>query len=177
MPNKPLENKGGKRQWSAPVTPCRGGPNPKGLIHKNQSLLTPNRFEVLSTDDIDEELGAESTDEAQVRAGVARCKPTNRSQMRRVARPHQESYFLAGKVAGKTTRFLLDTGCTTNLLSKSTYDKLSEKVKGNLEPADRIQGMVADGSPLRFFGTIKLSCRIKSLVWEERFLVAQMRQY
>ena len=95
--------------------------------------------------------------------------------MRRVARPHQESYFLAGKVAGKTTRFLLDTGCTTNLLSKSTYDKLSEKVKGNLEPADRIQGMVADGSPLRFFGTIKLSFRIKSLVWEERVLVAQIK--
>jgi hypothetical protein len=92
-------------------------------------LLTPNRFEVLSTEDIDEELGAESTDEAQVRAGVARCKPTNRSQMRRVARPHQESYFLAGKVAGKTTRFLLDTGCTTNLLSKSTYDNYQKRLK------------------------------------------------
>jgi len=33
--------------------------------------------------------------------------------------PHGSSYFLPGKLAGKPAHFLLDSGCTTNILSIS----------------------------------------------------------
>ena len=32
-------------------------------------------------------------------------------------RPHQASYFIPGRVEGRPAQFLLDTGCTTNLLA------------------------------------------------------------
>jgi len=39
--------------------------------------------------------------------------------------PHGNSYFLPGKIAGKPANFLLDSGCTTNLLSRQFFDTLS----------------------------------------------------
>ena len=39
-----------------------------------------------------------------------------------VFRPHHESYFIGGKVAKQQVKFLVDTGCTTNLLSKVVFD-------------------------------------------------------
>jgi len=38
--------------------------------------------------------------------------------------PHGDSYFLPGKVAGKAVTFLLDSGCTTNLLSRRVFKTL-----------------------------------------------------
>jgi len=39
--------------------------------------------------------------------------------------PYGSSYFLPGKLAGKAATFLLDTWCTTNLLSRRLFDTLS----------------------------------------------------
>jgi len=56
-------------------------------------------------------------------------------QLRQVrTQPHGNSYFLSGKIAGKPATFLLDSGCTTNLLSRQFFDTLSTKVKNGLEP-------------------------------------------
>jgi len=49
-----------------------------------------------------------------VRTQVVSPPDTNRS---RSIQPYRSSYFLPGKNSGKAATFLLDTGCTTNLLS------------------------------------------------------------
>ena len=42
---------------------------------------------------------------------------TREVQPRQIRRqPHGSSYFLPGKIAGKPANFLLDSGCTTNIL-------------------------------------------------------------
>jgi len=45
--------------------------------------------------------------------------------------PHGDSYFLPEKVAGKPVTFLLDSGCTTNLLSRRVFDALPPKGREN----------------------------------------------
>ena len=37
-------------------------------------------------------------------------------------RPHQDSYFLPGKIGGRNVQCLLDSGCMTNILSKHVFD-------------------------------------------------------
>ena len=44
-------------------------------------------------------------------------------------RPHQASYFIPGRVEGRPAQFLLDTGCTTNLLAKHLFDRLPESIR------------------------------------------------
>jgi len=60
--------------------------------------------------------------------------------------PHGNSYFLPRKIAGKSATFLLDSGCTTNLISHQLFDTLSAKVSNVLEPYDEEYGTLADGS-------------------------------
>ena len=43
-------------------------------------------------------------------------------------RPYTTSYFLPGKLEGQSVQFL-DTGCTTNLLSKHVFDRLPERIR------------------------------------------------
>ena len=38
-------------------------------------------------------------------------------------RPYSTSYFLPGKLERRPVQFLVDTGCTTNLLSKHIFDR------------------------------------------------------
>jgi len=71
--------------------------------------------------------------------------------------PHGNSYFLPGKVAGKAATFLLDSCCTTNLLSRQLFETLSAKVKSDLEPYDGEYGTLADGSCISFYGIIELT--------------------
>ena len=61
-------------------------------------------------------------------------------------RPYTPSYFFPGKLEGKPVLFLVDTGCTTNLLSKHVFVWLPEWVKYGL--ADVIQ--------LSFYGVLRL---------------------
>jgi len=43
------------------------------------------------------------------------------------AQPYGSSSFLPGKLAGKAATFLLNTGCTTNLLSRRLFDTLNAR--------------------------------------------------
>ena len=61
-----------------------------------------------------------------------------------VFRPHHESYFIGGKVAKQQVKFLVDTGCTTNLLSKVVFDRLPVSVKGKLQQTEEDYGLTAD---------------------------------
>jgi len=44
-------------------------------------------------------------------------------------RPHRSSYFLPGKMAGKAVTFLLDSGYTTNLLSRQLFDPSALEIR------------------------------------------------
>jgi len=54
-----------------------------------------------------------------VRTQVVSPPETNHS---RSTQPHGSSYFLPRKISGRAATFLLDTGCTTNLLSRRLFD-------------------------------------------------------
>ena len=59
--------------------------------------------------------------------------------------PHGDSYFLRGKVAGSSITFLLDSGCTTNLLRRWVFDTPPLKERKELAPYTGEPGTLADG--------------------------------
>ena len=90
-------------------------------------------------------------------------------------RPYQASYFIPGKVEGRPAQFLLDTGCTTNLLSKQIFDRLPEKVRsGKREYVSH--GLLADGTRLPFYGMVKLAIRLRQVKTEETFVISQISE-
>jgi len=90
--------------------------------------------------------------------------------------PHGSSYFLPGKLAGKPANFLLDSGCTTNLLSRQFFDTLSAKVKDRLAPYEGDHGTLADGSCIPFYGIIELTGYVRNQAIQETFIVGQLNE-
>ena len=90
-------------------------------------------------------------------------------------RPHQASYFIPGRVEGRPVQFLLDTGCTTNLLGKHVFDRLPERVKAERKEYAR-HGLLADGTRLPFYGIIRLSMRLRQVKTEEVFIISQISE-
>ena len=90
-------------------------------------------------------------------------------------RPHQASYFILGKVEGRAAQFLLDTGCTTNLLSKHLFDRLPEKIRTQIRECAR-HGLLADGTRLPFYGVIRLNIRLRQVKTQEVFIVSQINE-
>jgi len=90
--------------------------------------------------------------------------------------PYGSSYFLPGKLAGKAVTFLLDTGCTTNLLSRRLFDTLSARDRASLEPYERDHGTLADGSCIPFYGVVELTGRVVDQVINETFIVSQLKE-
>jgi len=90
--------------------------------------------------------------------------------------PHGNSYFLQGKIAGKAATFLLDSGCTTSLISRQLFDTLSAKVSSELEPYDGEYGTLADGSCIPFYGIIELTGRVRNQAIQETFIVSQLKE-
>ena len=90
-------------------------------------------------------------------------------------RPHQASYFIPGRVEGRPVQFLLDTGCTTNLLGKHVFDRLPDKIKAQKEEYSR-HGLLADGTRLPFYGILKLNVRLRQVKTEVIFIVSQINE-
>ena len=90
-------------------------------------------------------------------------------------RPYTTSYFLPGKLEGRPVQFLIDTGCTTNLLSKHVFDRLPERVKSGLEESDS-HGVMADGTQLPFYGVLRLPLRVREVKAEEVFVVSRISE-
>ena len=86
-------------------------------------------------------------------------------------RPYRASYFIPGKVEGRPAQFLLDTGCTTNLLAKHVFDRLPERIRSQRKEYAS-HGLLADGTRLPFFGMIRLSVRLRQVKLEETFAVS-----
>jgi len=75
--------------------------------------------------------------------------------------PHGSSFFLPGHIAGKPAHFLLDSGCTTNILSRQFFDTLGVAIKRRLAPYEGGPGTLADGSCIPFCGIIELAGRVR----------------
>ena len=98
---------------------------------------------------------------------------TTRAQA--LSRPYSFSYFLPGKLEGRPIQFLLDTGCTPNLINKQIFDRLPGGVRNRLEESDS-HGLLADGTRLPFYGIIRLTIRLRKVKTEEVFVVSQMSE-
>jgi len=92
------------------------------------------------------------------------------------AQPYGSSYFLPGKLAGKAATFLLDTGCTTNLLSQRLFDTLSARDRASLKPYEGEHGTLTNGSCIPFYGVIQLTGRVPDQVISETFIVSQLKE-
>jgi len=90
--------------------------------------------------------------------------------------PHGSSYFLPGKIAGKPAHFLLDSGCTTNILSRQFSDTFSVAIKKGLAPYEGHHGTLADGSCIPFHGIIELTGRVHDQTTQETFIVGQLKE-
>jgi len=111
------------------------------------------------------------------RAGRAWPYPAETEHARGVrVQPHGDSYFLPGKVAGKPVTFLLDSGCTTNLLSHRVFDALPPKERRELAPYTGEHGTLVDGSCIPFYGIIELTGRVRDQVIQETFVISQLEE-
>jgi len=72
--------------------------------------------------------------------------------------------------------FLLDSGCTTNLLSRRLFDTLPPKDKVGIEPFKEEHGTLADGSCIPFYGVIELTGRVRDQAIRETFIVSQLEE-
>ena len=112
---------------------------------------------------------------------VARGHPTAQPQEIRAEtigenwRPYSTSYFLMGRLEGKTCKLLVDTGCTTNLLSKHLFDTLPRTTRDQLSDYES-HWILADGSQLPFYGTIRLTLRLRELRIQETFIVSKISE-
>ena len=91
------------------------------------------------------------------------------------SRPHQDSCFVPGKIGGRNLQCLLDSGCTTNILSKHVFDRLPSRLRDQLE-ARQIHGAMADGTQMALYGIIRLELRLSGLKIEEVFVVGQINE-
>jgi len=85
--------------------------------------------------------------------------------------PHGDSIFLPGKITGRDVTFLLDSGCTTNLLSRRVFNTLPPKERGELAPYTGEPGTLADGSSIPFNGVIELTGRVHDQTAQEIFVI------
>lgn len=69
--------------------------------------------------------------------------------------PHRWRRGHTGHIKGPPTQFLIDTGRTTNLLSKDVFDQLPDHMKKLLEES-QLHGLLADGMTVPFYDTIRL---------------------
>ncbi|XP_067945464.1 retroviral-like aspartic protease 1 [Watersipora subatra] len=90
-----------------------------------------------------------------------------------LSQPHSTSYFLPGKVERRPIQFLLNTGCTMNLLNKQVFDRLPEAVRDQLKESDS-HGLLANGRRHPFYGIIRLTVRLRDVRTEEVFVVSSL---
>jgi len=70
----------------------------------------------------------------------------------------------------------MDSGCTTNLLSRQLFDILSAKNKAGLEPYDRKHGTLAKGSCIPLYGIVGLTGLVRDQAIQETFIASQLKE-
>jgi len=61
-----------------------------------------------------------------------------------------------GKMVNKAVTFLLNPGCTSNLLSHRLFDTLGAHERASIESYERAHGTLADRSCIPFYGVLTL---------------------
>ncbi|XP_067950499.1 uncharacterized protein [Watersipora subatra] len=121
---------------------------------------------------------AEATAEGKAK-GAVQTTSTQRTQEatcgQALDRPHSTSYFPPGKVESRALQFLVDTGCTTNLLNRRVFNRLPEAVRNRLE-ASHSHGLLADGTRLLFYGVVHLPIRLRNEKTEKTFVISQISE-
>ncbi|XP_067931265.1 retroviral-like aspartic protease 1 [Watersipora subatra] len=97
------------------------------------------------------------------------------SKAQAFSRPHSTSNFLPGRVGGQPIQFLLDTGCTTNLINKQVFDQLPGAVRDQLKESDS-HGLLADKTRLPFYGIIHQAIHLRDVKTEEVFVVSHLSE-
>ena len=113
---------------------------------------------------------------AEAQAERSPVEVTGEAVVQSLERPYTTGYFLPRKLEGKPVQLLMDTGCTTNLLSKHVFDRLPEHIKSGLKAIDW-PGLMADGTQLSFYGVLRLPLRVRDLKAEEVFVVSRINEY
>ena len=111
----------------------------------------------------------------EAQAKESSVKVTEGAVFQVLKQPYTTSYLLSGKLEGKPVQFLVDTGCTTNLLSKHVFERLPERVKNGLEDSDS-HGIMADRTQLPFYGVLRLPLRVRDVKAEEVFVVSRINE-
>ena len=76
---------------------------------------------------------------------------------------------------GRPAHFLIDSGCTSNLLSRHVFDRLPAGLKAQLvERTD--YGTMADGSRLNFHGMLTVPIRVRSVQVTVSLLVCPLKE-
>ena len=83
---------------------------------------------------------------------------------------YPSSLFVPGRVGGRNLAFLIDTGCTHNLLSRTVFDRLPATIRQSMKVQEST-AMMADGSGLPIYGSIRLEGRLRNSKFEADFLI------
>jgi len=86
------------------------------------------------------------------------------------------SYFLPGRIASNDATFLLDSGCTMNLLSQHLFDTFSTWDLADLELYQGKHSTLADGLCISFYGIVELAGRVRDQAIKEAFIVNQLKE-
>ena len=92
------------------------------------------------------------------------------TEVKLLERPHRPTWFLPGRVGKVPVQILIDTGCTTNLMSKTVFDRLDRATREAVEPCEAF-GTLADGGKLRLHGMVKTRLKIRHYQAEETFVI------
>ena len=80
---------------------------------------------------------------------------------------------MPGRVGGLPIQVLVDTGCTTNLLSKRIFDQLPRNIQAGREEYVA-HGSMANGARLAFSGLLRTDLRVRQYHGEETFVVGEI---
>ena len=91
-----------------------------------------------------------------------RAKSSGKTQIRDVEWTNYDCLYIPGKVESRPLQYLLDSGSTENILSRHLYNRLPERIKTQIV-ANETTASLADGSGLLVYGTLTLTCRIRTI--------------
>lgn len=85
----------------------------------------------------------------------------------------QPCTYAPGRLGSVKVNFLVNTGCTHNLLLKATFDFLPTVVKERLEPWETF-ATLADVNGLPIYGKIELTGRLRNFQFTMEFMVSRV---
>ena len=107
------------------------------------------------------------------RASARADKSPLRLKVENIDWQHHECLYIPGKVAGQKVQYLVDTGCSDNVLSRALFNQLPRSVQAELV-VDQTSARMADGTGLLIYGSVTLPCRIRTVQVPIPFRVANI---